>query len=142
MDLGHGRVDRPRVHPLLPVRVVAVVDPQRDRAAERTTVAHPGGHLGAVGLDLHAAAAAMAELAPREVAVDVLGPQLETGGEALHDRGQARAVRLPRCCEAERHTALTLLAVCGFSGRRGRRERGGYCSRATPGPATNIEGTT
>ena len=59
-------------------------------------MADAGGHLGAVVLDLHAAAAAVAELAPREVAVDVLGLQLEAGGQALDDRGQARTVGLPR----------------------------------------------
>ena len=79
VDLG---VDRPRVHPLLPVAVVAVVDPQRHRAAERAAVADPGDHVGAVLLDLHAPAAAVAELAPREVAVDVLRGQLEPGRAA------------------------------------------------------------
>ena len=37
-----SRRDGPGVHPLLPVGVVAVCDPQRDRAAERAAVAHAG----------------------------------------------------------------------------------------------------
>ncbi len=36
-------VDGPRVHPLFPVRVVAVVDLQRDRTAERVPVTHAAG---------------------------------------------------------------------------------------------------
>ena len=39
VDLGDLLLDRPRVHPLLPVGVVAVGDLQRDRAAERAAVA-------------------------------------------------------------------------------------------------------
>ena len=42
LDLG---LDRPGVHPLLPVRVVAVGDQQRDRAAERAPVADAGADL-------------------------------------------------------------------------------------------------
>ena len=68
VHLGHLRLDRPRAHPLLPVGEVAVGDLQRDRAAERAAVAHAGGHVGAVALDLHAPAAAVAELAARHVA--------------------------------------------------------------------------
>src|SRR5205085_6380758 len=93
----------------LPVRVVAVRDRERYRAAERAAVPDARRYLGAVGLDLHPAAPAVAELATREVAVDVLGPQLEARGEAFHDRREARAVRLPRRCEAERHDAPSLV---------------------------------
>jgi hypothetical protein len=110
VDLGHVAVHRPRVHPLLPVGVVAVADPQRDRAAERPPVSDAGRDLGAVGLDLHPPAAAVAELASREVAVDVLGPQLEPRGQALEHGGQTRSVRLSGCREAQRHRAVTLLA--------------------------------
>ena len=62
--------DRPGAHPLLPVGVVAVGDLQRDRPAERAPVAHSARDLGAVALDLHAPAAAVAELAAGHVAVD------------------------------------------------------------------------
>ena len=67
VHLGHVGLDRPRVHPLLPVGVVAVGDLEGDRAAERAAVADAGGDLGAVALDLHPPAAAVAELAPRHV---------------------------------------------------------------------------
>ena len=105
VHLVHLAVHRPGVHPLLPVRVVAVGHQQGHRAAERAAVADPGGHLGAVLLDLHAPAAAVAELAPREVAVDVLGAQLEAGRQALENGHEPGPVRLAGCCEAERHRA-------------------------------------
>ena len=70
VDLGDVLVDRPRVHALLPVGVVAVGDLQRDGTAERAPVAHAGRDLGAVALDLHAPAAAVAELAARHVGVE------------------------------------------------------------------------
>ena len=57
----------------------------------------------AVGLDLHAAAAAVAELAARQVAVDVLGRQLEPRGQAFEHGHEAGAVRLAGCREAKRH---------------------------------------
>ena len=109
VDLVHLGLHRPGVHPLLPVLVVAVLDPHRHRAAERAPVADPGRHLRAVLLDLHPAAAAVPELAPGEVAVDVLGAQLEAGREALDDGGEPRAVGFARGYEAQRHGAHTLL---------------------------------
>ena len=99
---GHG------IHALLPVAVVAVVHAQADRAAERAAVAHAGRDLGAVLLDLHAPAAPVTELAPGEVAVDVLGAQLEPGRKALDDRGQPGTVGLAGGYEAQGHGAPTL----------------------------------
>ncbi len=69
VDLGGLGLHRPRVHPLLPVGVVAVDDLQGDRAAERAAVAHAGGDLDPVALDLHPPAAAVAELAAGQIAV-------------------------------------------------------------------------
>jgi hypothetical protein len=89
VDLGDRVLDRPRVHPLLPVGVVAVGDLEGDRAAERAPVADAGGDLRGVLLDLHAAAAAVAELAPRHVAVDRREVELEARGQPLDDAGQA-----------------------------------------------------
>ena len=109
VHLGHLGLDRPGVHPLLPVGVVAVDDAQGDGAAERAAVAHAGGDLGAVLLDLHTPAAAMAELATGEVGVDVLGTQLEAGRQALDDRGQPWTVGLAGGDEAKRHGVHTLL---------------------------------
>jgi hypothetical protein len=89
VDLGvHG----PRVHPLLPVGVVAVEDLQRDRPAEGPSVPDAARHLDAIALDLHAAAPAMAELPSAQVAVDRFAPDREAGGHALDDARQPRAV--------------------------------------------------
>ena len=99
--VGLEALDRPRVHPLLPVGVVAVGDEDRDRAAQGAAVAHAGADLDRVGLDLHPPAAPVAELAPRHVAVERLAVELEPGRHALDDRDQARAVRLACGGEAE-----------------------------------------
>ncbi len=72
VHLGDVGLDRVRVHPLLPVRVVAVGDLQGDRPAERRAVAHARRDERAIGLDLHPPAAAVAELPARHVAVDRL----------------------------------------------------------------------
>jgi hypothetical protein len=103
VDLRHGRLDRPGVHPLLPVGVVAVGDLQRDRAAERAAVADAGGELRGVGLDPHAPAAAVAELAAREVAVDRRAVELEPRRDALDDGGEPRPVGFPGGDDAQRH---------------------------------------
>src|SRR4051794_35920542 len=94
VHLGHLGLDRPRVHPLLPVGEVAVLHLQRDRAAERAPVADAGGDLRAVALDLHPSAAAVAQLAAGHVAVDRLAVELEAGGQALDDAREAGPVRL------------------------------------------------
>ena len=121
-DLG---LDRPGAHPLLPVGVVAVGDLQRDRAAERAPVAHAGRDLGRVALDLHAPAAAVAELAARHVGVEVLRAQLQARRQTLDDAGQAGAVRLAGGYQAERHLRPSLFAdglsaVAAHAWRRGR----------------------
>ena len=57
------------VHRLLPVDPVAIADEQRDRRAGRAAPAHAREDLGAVAFDLHAAAAAVAALAPPQLAL-------------------------------------------------------------------------
>ena len=102
LDLG---VDRPRVHPLLPVGVVAIRDEDRDRAAEGAAVADSGADLDRVGLDLHPAAAAVAELAPGHVAVERLAVELEPAGMPSTIATRPGPVRFPCGCEAEEVTA-------------------------------------
>src|SRR6185503_2017330 len=80
-------------HRVLPVRPVAVVDGHRDGAAERLSRANAGQDLGAVGLDLHPLAAAVAALAALELARDGLGVDRESGGQALEDHDEGAAVR-------------------------------------------------
>ena len=138
VDLGDRRVDRPGAHPLLPVGVVAVGDLQRDRAAERAPVTHAARDLGRVALDLHAPSAAVAELAARHVAVEVLGAQLEARGQALDDAGQAGAVRLAGGYQTERHLRPSLFAggsasvVASCVGARGERRMPGEHEAARP----------
>ena len=56
----------------------------------------PPVNVDAVGLDLHASAAPVAALAPREIGVHVLGEERQTRGDPLDDGGDARSVRLAR----------------------------------------------
>ena len=70
LDLG---LDRPGTHPIAPVRVIAVGDQQRHGATKRAPVPDAAPHDRSIGLDLHAPAAPVPELAAGEVAVDVLG---------------------------------------------------------------------
>src|SRR4029078_3234632 len=107
-----ARLDGRSVHPLLPVRVVAVDDLERDRPAEGAAVAHAGRDLCAVALDLHPAPAAVAELAPGHVVVDRLAVELEPGRDALDDRGQSGAVALPRGDDAARRDPEPSRAAC------------------------------
>ena len=133
MGLLHLGVDRPRVHPLLPVRVVAVGDEDRHRAAQRLAVPDPRADLDRVLLDLHAPAAAVAELAASHVAVDPLAVELEARGQALDDRDEPRAVRFPGCREAKSTHAVERIGRrslrAGQVSRTGRtRSRG--CARS------------
>ena len=68
-------VARRGIHDLLPVLPVAIVDEHRDRRPERLAGAHAGQKLDRVLLDLHAAPAAVALLAARELGVDVVRKQ-------------------------------------------------------------------
>ena len=63
---------------------------------------HAGADLDRVALDLHPAAAPVAELAASHLAVEALAIELEARGKPLDDRDQAGAVRLAGGCEAER----------------------------------------
>ena len=92
-------VDLPDGHAHAPVGVVVVLvlQPERDRRADRQAVAHAGRDLRAVLLDLLALAAPVAALPPREVHRDQILVDAQPRGDALDDRGQALAVRLAGC---------------------------------------------
>src|SRR5262249_34704512 len=96
-------IDRPRVHSLLPVRVVAIGDQQGYRAPQRAAVPHARADLDGVALDLHAAAAAVAELATRHVSIERPAVELQPGRHPLDDRDQARSVRFAGCREPQTH---------------------------------------
>ena len=103
MDLGDGGLHRPRVHSLLPVRVVAVGHLERDRAAEGPSVPDAARNLDLVALDLHPAAPAVAELASGEIAVQRVAVERQARRQSLEDAGQSRAVGLSGGCQAQRH---------------------------------------
>ena len=85
---GVSRRVRTDVHRLLPVLPVAIADEHRDRAAERDTLADAAKDLRRVGLDLHAPAAAIAQLSAPQVVCE----------QVLIDR-QARWQSVDRCQE-------------------------------------------
>ena len=100
---GRLAFGRPRAHPPLPVRVVAIPDDERQWRSERPPVPEPREHLDRVRLDLLAWAATVALLAPAEVAVDRLAVEHEPGREPTQDRDERRAVRLAGRDEREAH---------------------------------------
>ena len=80
---------------------VPVLDPHGDGAAHGQSVAHPGEDVGAVALDLHAAAASVAHLPAGQVAGDVLLAQRKARGHSLYDNGEPLAVGLTGGQKAE-----------------------------------------
>src|SRR6185437_6215221 len=95
VHLGERRLDRPRIHPLLPVGVVAVCDLEGDRATQRPAVADPPGDLDLVALDLHPPTPAVPELAACQVAIDRVAVQGQPRRQPLEDARQAGAMGLP-----------------------------------------------
>ena len=79
-DLGAARPRR-----CLRGGISCVLDPERDRRAERLAVADAAEDFDLVALDLHPPAAAVAALAPREIDVDVVRVQPHSGGHAGHN---------------------------------------------------------
>ncbi len=83
--------------------MVAVADDERERRPERQPVPEPGEDLDLVLLELLPRAAAVALLAPREIAVDRGPVEPEPGGETGDDRDERGPVRLACGREPERH---------------------------------------
>jgi hypothetical protein len=73
------------------------------------------GDFDAVALDLHPPAAAVAQLAASQVAVQRLAIQLQTGGHALDDAGESGTVRLARCGQRQGHddSLRVMTTACG-----------------------------
>src|SRR4029453_1552653 len=94
-----------------PVFPVAVLDSQGEGTAERPTPPHTRGDVRVVSLDLHAAAAPVTALTPREVGVDIRFGEGESGGEAFDDGGQALTVGFTRGEEPERPAHRLLLSA-------------------------------
>lgn len=87
-----GRRLRRHVHGLLPVLPVAIADQHGHGTAERVALAHTAQDLRRVHLDLHAAAAAVAELPTTKVAGEGVLIDGKTGREAFHRRHQRLSV--------------------------------------------------
>ena len=99
-----ARVDRRGVHHALPVRVVAVGDPQRDGEPSVSPPRTPPRTSTASCLDLHAPAAAVAVLAAAQVAGEQLEVDAQPGGQALEHGGEAGAVAFAGGGEESRRT--------------------------------------
>ena len=87
-------VDRLGAHDLGPLRPLGVADAEGDGAAEREAVAHAARDGQLVLLELHAGAAAVAELAAREIGADGVEGDGHAGGQTLEHGDEFGAVRL------------------------------------------------
>ena len=92
-------------HLRLPVLVVAVLEDQRHRAAQRGAPAHAPHDPGLVNLDLLPAPAPVSALPAAEVRPEVVGGELKACGHSLDDHRQLRPVRLPGR-EPAKHTRI------------------------------------
>ena len=90
-----------------PVLPVAVDDLDGDGRADGFAVAHAGEEVGLVGLDLHAAAAAVALLAAPKLAVYELEIDGNAGGNARNQGDEGLAVRLP--CGGKANHVLSIV---------------------------------
>jgi hypothetical protein len=87
--------DRPGVHPVRPVFKVAIDHIETDGSTHRLSMPNTGRHFNAIGLNLHAPAASMSELPAREVEIELLTIELESGGNSLDNAGKSGPVALP-----------------------------------------------
>src|SRR5690606_24424446 len=91
-------------HRVLPVRPVAVVDLHRDGSAGRFAATDTANQTRAIAFDDHAAAAAVAELPPREFEGDGVFGDGKTGRQTVDDHRQRWAVRLASSQKTQRHS--------------------------------------
>jgi hypothetical protein len=97
---------RPRAHPPLPVRVVAVADDERERRPEGASVSQSREDVDLVLLDSLPRAAAVALLTPAEIGVDRLLLQRQPGREPGDDRDERRPMRLAGSGQAQHEPSL------------------------------------
>src|SRR5262249_32130189 len=81
------------MHRLLPVHPVAISDQHRNWCARRLSTAYTGEDFGAVALDGHSAAAAVATLAAAELRVERIDVDIETSGHPVKRDHQRLSVR-------------------------------------------------
>ena len=105
-----GAVDilhRKRFGPVFPI---VIADDDGDGRADGLRVADAGDNFGAVGLDLHAPAAAVALLAAPEFAIDGVERDGNAGRKPGERGDQALAVRLPGCFETKHGVEFFIVA--------------------------------
>src|SRR5450759_3779901 len=79
-----------------PVRVILVLEYQRDRAPDRHPATYAADDPSDVGLDLLTSPAPVSALTAGEIATQVVLGDLESRGNSIDDDGQLRAVRFAR----------------------------------------------
>ena len=104
MHLGGLALDGPGVHPLFPVGVILVDHLQRDRPAQRASVADPARHIGAITLDLHPPTASVTQLTAGQVAIYLLTLKPQACRQAFDDARQAGTVRFTGGGQLQGHT--------------------------------------
>ena len=83
---------RRRVHHVLPVLPVAILDAHRDGRTDRLSRSYTRQELDGVAFDLHASAAPIALLPSRELDIHVLGEQGQTGGHSFQHADECGSV--------------------------------------------------
>ena len=103
------------VHRLFPVFPVAISDQQRDGGADRFGAAHAGQHFGLIGLDGHAAPAAVAALAAAQLLGDGVEIQVQACRHPFQNHHEPLAVGLAGG-EKTQHCSVILYEVSALSG--------------------------
>ena len=92
-----ARITRLYRQGLLPVLPIAVLKLNRNRRANRLSLAHTGEDVSGVAFNFHAAATAIALLPPPELTVDESLVDLEPGRDAGKKSDQSFTVRFSGC---------------------------------------------
>ena len=103
-----GRVDGVGRHHRLPLRPLAVADPDRHRAAQGQAVAHAAEDLHLVLLERHPGPAAVPEPPPGKILSQVRAGHRHAGWDALQHGHQRRAVRLTRGQPTHTHASQSV----------------------------------
>lgn len=105
-----GRVDGLRAHDLDPLGPLGVADADADGRTHREAVPHAGREREFILFELHASAAAVAELSTREVGTEIVEGKWDTSRESLEDRKEFWAVGFPGREPSKHWTILTRAA--------------------------------
>src|SRR5690606_8069328 len=93
-------------HRVLPVRPVPVADLERDGTAERLAAPDTRQDLGAILLDGHATAAAVAELPPRQIGREIVGGQGQPRRDTVDHNGEGGTMRFTSCQKPQHQPAI------------------------------------